>query len=82
VGAAPDQQFRAAWLAALLLLIERYRAAGDYANAIQQARCLLQREPVHETAHQHLIFCLAASGEREAGLAQVEACRQALRQHQ
>lgn len=75
------QHFRATWLAALLLLIERYRAAGDYANAVQQARRLLQREPAHETAHQHLIFCLAASGEREASLAQVEACRAALRQH-
>ncbi len=75
------EHFRATWLATLLLLIERYRAAGDYANAIQQARRLLQREPAHETAHQHLIFCLAASGEREAALAQVETCRAALRQH-
>ncbi|MBM4460422.1 MAG: hypothetical protein FJ011_22120 [Chloroflexi bacterium] len=75
------EHFRATWLAALLLLIERYRTAGDYANAIQQARRLLQREPAHETAHQHLIFCLAASGERDASLAQVEACRAALRQH-
>ncbi len=75
------QQFRAAWLAALLLLVERYRAAGDYANAIAQARRLLQSEPAHETAHQHLIFCLAAGGAPEAALQQVEACRQALRQH-
>jgi predicted ATPase/DNA-binding SARP family transcriptional activator len=75
------EHFRAIWLAALLLLIERYRAAGDYANAIQQARRLLQREPAHETGHQHLIFCLAAGGEREAALAQVETCRAALRQH-
>ncbi|MCW5858335.1 MAG: hypothetical protein KIS63_08605 [Caldilineales bacterium] len=52
-----------------------------YANAIAQARRLLQSEPAHETAHQHLIFCLAAGGAPEAALQQVEACRQALRQH-
>lgn len=75
------EHFRAIWLAALLLLIERYRAAGDYASAIQTARALLQREPAHETAHQRLIFCLAASGERTAAMQQVEICRAALRQH-
>lgn len=69
------EHFRATWLAALLLLIERYRAAGDYPNAIQQARRLLQREPAHETADQHLIFCLAVGDERELVLAQVETCR-------
>ncbi len=75
------EHFSVTWLAAALLLIERQRAEGDYARAIQGSRSLLQREPANEKAHQHLIFCLAASGEREAALQQVEACRAALQRH-
>ena len=75
------QQFHAQWLHAALLRIERHRAEGDYAAAIQTARALLGREPANENAHQHLVFCLAANGERAAALQQVESCRAALRQH-
>lgn len=72
------ERFHLLWLTAVLTLIAHYRTAGDYPRAIQHARALLQQEPAEEQAHQHLIFCLAANGEREAALRQVEACRAAL----
>lgn len=75
------EQVNTLWLTATLTLIARYRTAGDYPRAIQHARNLLQREPAVEQAHQHLIFCLAASGDDEAALRQVTACRVALQKH-
>ncbi|MBB6054043.1 ATP-binding protein [Armatimonas rosea] len=58
--------------------VGRRRSAGDYAGAITSAQRLLALDPAHEPAHQHLMVCYAASGDRQSALAQYEACRAAL----
>lgn len=54
------------------LLLERARTDGDYPRSVQYARSALLKEPAHEKFIQHLIFSLAASGEKEQALRQFE----------
>ncbi len=63
----------------LLQATQRLRSQGEYGRAIDLARQGLARNPANERAHQHVMFCLAASGDRPAALRQYEACRRALR---
>ncbi len=55
------------------------RAQGAYPRAIDLAQKLLTREPAHETAHQHLIFCYTATGNRAAAREQFAQCERVLR---
>lgn len=72
------ERLRALYLDALLRLVQTHRAKGDYAEAIVLAQRVLASDPANEVAHQHLMFCYLASGDRSAGLAQYEKCAQAL----
>jgi predicted ATPase/DNA-binding SARP family transcriptional activator len=62
------ERYRALFLEAHFSLIERFRAAGDYPRTIHLSESLLARDPRNETALQHLLFCLAANGERERAI--------------
>jgi predicted ATPase/DNA-binding SARP family transcriptional activator len=77
---AERDQFRQAYIATLLELIQRYRAASDYPRAIAAAEQVLASEPAHERAHQHLMFCFVALCQREAALHQYARCVAALRE--
>ncbi len=72
------EQYRSRYLEALLRLTQEMRSRHDYEQAIEFARQVLRADPSNERAHQHLMFCLAASGDRSAALAQYESCRQVL----
>lgn len=72
--------YRAQYLDALVHSIEHARAASEYTQAIALAQKILAIDRAHEEAHQHLMFCYAALGNRGAALEQYEACRTALRE--
>lgn len=78
---APRQQLAAGWRRVLHRLVAHHRGAGQYHAAVALARRALQSDPADEAAHQHLMACLWAMGEREAALHQVTLCEQALQQH-
>ncbi len=62
----------------LLALTQALRARSEYAQAIDVAHKVLTFDPANELAHQHLIFCYMAAGDRSAALRQYELCEQAL----
>jgi len=66
---------------ALETQVGRRRSVGDYPGAIAAAQRLLALDPANEPAHQHLMVCYAASGDRQSALAQYESCRAALEKH-
>ena len=78
--AAPRERLRADVRRLLHRLVLQHRSAGEYARASAMARRALQLDSTDETAHQHLMACLWAQGEREAALHQYTVCEQALAQ--
>jgi DNA-binding SARP family transcriptional activator len=62
----------------LTRLIEHCSEQGDLPAAMGWARRLLEEEPWHEATHRQLMRLLARAGQREAALAQYEACRRVL----
>jgi predicted ATPase/DNA-binding SARP family transcriptional activator len=72
------EQLRRKHLERLLGLAQDLRARSDYSQAIQVAQQVLAADAVNETAHQHLIFCYLAAGDRAEALAQYERCRAVL----
>ncbi|RIK29362.1 MAG: hypothetical protein DCC52_07535, partial [Chloroflexi bacterium] len=75
---APRERYRQLYLDALLHLTQHYRSLSEYAQAIEMARRLVAADPANERAHQHLMFCFVALGERHAALQQYERCVVAL----
>ncbi len=74
------ERLRAAYLDALLNLAQQLRAASQYERAMEYARQVLTTDPANEHAHQHLIFCYAALGDRTAALKQSDECACRLRE--
>lgn len=72
------EHFRQLYLDVLLQLTQQYRAQSEYAQAIETAQRVLKNDPADERAHQHLIFCFVAQGDRHAALQQYEQCLRAL----
>lgn len=62
----------------LLGLAQDLRGRSDYRQAIRVAQRVLAADATNETAHQHLIFCYLAAGDRAAAIAQFERCRAVL----
>jgi non-specific serine/threonine protein kinase len=73
------ERYRAWYLEALLALTQHARAQSDYERAIASVQPVLVVDAANERAHQHLMFCYAASGNRQAALAQYAQCVEALR---
>lgn len=65
-------------LGALTQLIVRHEASGDFARALPYAWRQVEFDPLREVAHRQLMRLLALNAQREAALAQYEACRRAL----
>jgi ABC-type transport system substrate-binding protein/DNA-binding SARP family transcriptional activator len=59
-------------------VIESYTRRGKYADALRQARRLLQQAPWDEEGHKHAMRLLAWTGQRGAALRQFESCKRAL----
>lgn len=72
------EHYRQLFLDGLLYLTQSYRSASEYARAVETARRVLQSDPANERAHQHLMFCYVALGNRQAALQQYERCMVAL----
>ena len=70
-----QEHFRQMAFQALSQLAEDARQKGEFKEAIQATRRLLQLEPWHEEGHQQLMWLLAYSGQRSAALAQYELCK-------
>ena len=77
IGPERDR-LRSLYIDALLQAVQQMRSRSEYAQAIELAQRVLAIEPSNERAHQHLMFCYVATGDRSAALRQYEACRQAL----
>jgi predicted ATPase/DNA-binding SARP family transcriptional activator len=72
------ERIRDQYLEALLQLTQTHRAAGEYRRATEFAQMVLAADPANERAHQHLMFCDLALGDRAAALKQYDACVRAL----
>jgi predicted ATPase/DNA-binding SARP family transcriptional activator len=73
------ERLRAIYLDALLQIAQQHRAKSEYARAIELAQKILAHDPANEKAHQHLIVCLAATGDRIGALVQFDSCAKILR---
>jgi predicted ATPase/DNA-binding SARP family transcriptional activator len=76
---AERARLRTRYLDTLLQLTQQMRSLGEYERANALARQTLASDPSNEVAYQHLIFCLAAAGDRQAALDQYARCEAALR---
>ena len=72
------EQFKQQYIELALQLVTQYRAASEYASAINTAQKVLAIDRAHEAAHQHLILLYAAQGDRTAALKQFDECVRAL----
>jgi len=72
------REFRALYLDALLGLVQQMRSHAEYEDAKRFALLALHHDRANERAHQHLMFCHLAVGDRAAALRQFESCRTAM----
>ncbi|MBI5302795.1 MAG: tetratricopeptide repeat protein [Chloroflexi bacterium] len=73
------ERLRAIYIDALLQLAQHHRAESEYTRAIEFAQKILVADPANEKAYQHIIFCLAATGDRIGALKQYDECKKILR---
>jgi predicted ATPase/DNA-binding SARP family transcriptional activator len=72
------EHYRTRLLTLFLQATQALRSQSDYATAITVAQQILTIDPANEQAHQHLMFCYLATGDRPAALRQYEQCERAL----
>ena len=72
------EYYRARLLKLFLQVTQTLRTRSDYGAAIAVAQQILTVDPANEEAHQHLMFCYVAAGDRPAALRQYEQCERAL----
>lgn len=68
------EHFRFLFLDSLLRMIQQMRSQSEYGRAIEFANKVLAFDTANERAHQHLMFCYMALGNRNAALQQYERC--------
>ena len=73
------QAFRSLYVQTLLDMTQQMRSQSEYERAIEFAELALACDRASERAHQHMMVCHIALGNRGAALRQYEACRRALR---
>ncbi len=74
------EHYRALYHATLLQLVQQARSESYYVEAIDLACRVLASDRANEKAHQHLMFCFAAQGDRIAALKQYDECKKILRE--
>jgi len=72
------EHYRMRLLTLFLQVTQALRSQSDYGTAIMVAQQILAVDPASEQAHQHLMFCYVATGDRPAALRQYEQCERAL----
>lgn len=72
------EEFRTLYIQTLLAFTQQMRSQSAYERAIEYAERILAIDRAYERAHQHIMFCSLALGDRDAALRQYEVCRQAL----
>ena len=72
------EHYRSLHLETLLQLTQHMRSLSEYDKAIEYAHKALTFDRVNERAHQHLMVCHMALGDRSTALRQYEDCRRAL----
>lgn len=72
------EHFRSLFLDTLLELAQQMRSQSEYEKAIEYATKALAFDHTNERAHQHLMFCQMALGDRNAALKQYEECARIL----
>jgi predicted ATPase/DNA-binding SARP family transcriptional activator len=72
------EHYQTRLLKLLLQITHHLRTQSSYEQAITVAQSVLEHDPANEHAHQHLMFCYVASGDRPAALRQYEQCERAL----
>lgn len=72
------EHYRSLFLDILLQMTQAMRSQSEYERASEFARKALTVDQANERAHQHLMFCYMAQGNRSAALRQYETCQQAL----
>ncbi|CAN5608408.1 BTAD domain-containing putative transcriptional regulator [soil metagenome] len=72
------EHYRMRLLKLFLQVTQALRARSEYRAAIATAHHILTIDPANEAAHQHLMFCYVAGGDRAAALRQYEQCVRAL----
>jgi predicted ATPase/DNA-binding SARP family transcriptional activator len=72
------EHYRSLFLDTLLQLTEQMRSQSEYGKTIEYARKVITFDPANERAHQHIMFCHAATGDRNAALKQYEECQRIL----
>ena len=72
------EHYRERLLKLCLQATQTLRARSEYTQAIAVAQRVLTLDPANEHAHQHLMFCYMAAGDRPAALRQYELCERLL----
>jgi DNA-binding SARP family transcriptional activator len=72
------EHYRSLFLEASLHMAQGMRSRSEYERAVEFARKALAFDSANERAHQHLMFCYMALGDRSAALRQYETCERAL----
>lgn len=72
------EHYRSLFIDTLLQMVQQLRSHSDYDRAVEFARKALDFDPANERAHQHMMFCYMAQGDRSAALRQYETCQEAL----
>jgi len=72
------RDLRALYLDALVELAHQMRSHAEYEDANRFASLALHHDRANERAHQHLMFCHLAVGNRAAALRQFESCLTAM----
>lgn len=74
------ERLRTIYINALLKLAQQMRSQSDYPRALAFSRQVLALDPGNEKAHQNIMFCFVATGNRSAALKQYEECERILRE--
>jgi DNA-binding SARP family transcriptional activator len=75
---AEREHLHSLYVAVLLQTAEQMRSRSEYGRALDFAQRVLAIEPSNERAHQHVMFCYVAKGDRTAALRQYETCEAVL----
>ena len=72
------EHYRSLFIKTLLQIAQQMRSQSEYEKAIDHARKVITFDTSNERAHQQIMFCHAAMGNRNAALKQYEECQQLL----
>ncbi len=72
------EHYRSLFIKTLLQLTQQMRSQSEYEKAIEHAYKVITFDPSNERAHQQIMFCHAAVGNRNAALEQYKECQRIL----